>query len=149
MSIFIDPDATEVVEFQDPEGGTNRVWIKAKMDYGTKAKVQRDMMQMSFDEASASGGVEEVRISASPALRELAFLKHNIVRWDGPLFRRPGGRGKYPCKPEWIARLDLDASRYWIDLVLDKIFELNGVEEDQPTEEEEEILLDEEADPNE
>lgn len=149
MSAFIDAKATERIEFEDDQGRKNAVEIKAKMDYGTRAKVQRDMVQMSFDEAG--GEVEDVKISASPLLRELALLKHNIVRWSGPLFTmpHPKGRRRIPCKPEWIARLDIDENRYWVDQVLDRIYELNLEPEAEPDPEEEQLLEDPDTDPKE
>lgn len=68
----------------------NVIYIKAKMDVATKAKVTSEMFSLG------KGGDLEARLGAN----EMALLIHNIVRWEGP------DLGSVPCTPENIKKLD-------------------------------------------
>lgn len=117
MPTFVDPKARTEIDL----GDGNRVWVKAKMDLRTQAAVERELIQMRINTADA--GSQNVDILFSQTAQKLTLLKHNLVKWDGPMFVDNGRR--VPCTPEMIEQLDLDECRVWIDLVADKIGELN------------------------
>ena len=87
----------EPVPVSVPEDPDNIIYIKAKMDYGTKQRVQQAMLQVTLGQASTP--------SAMPldmGAYNIALLVHNIVRWDGPAF------AGVSCTPANIERLDSD-----------------------------------------
>lgn len=71
----------------------NVIYIRARMDVTTRAKVQNAMTS-----ASQTDGKLEVEIR--PGDNILALLVHNITRWAGP------DLGPIPCTPEMIGKLD-------------------------------------------
>jgi len=66
------------------------IWIKARMDVETTAKVQDATLAMGKNNQA------EIRIGENG----LALLIHNIVKWEGP------GFDDMPCTPERIKRLN-------------------------------------------
>jgi hypothetical protein len=81
----------EPVAVSDDEGNT--IWIVPKMSYGIRARVADEISSMS-------GADQDVRLSIG--LYNMALLRHNIVRWDGPAFD-----GK-PFAPRLVDELDPD-----------------------------------------
>ena len=101
----------EPVPVSVPEDPDNIIYIKAKMDYGTKQRVQQAMLQVTLGQASTP--------SAMPldmGAYNIALLVHNIVRWDGPAFAGAGYHelladpafAGVSCTPANIERLDSD-----------------------------------------
>jgi len=91
--MFIDPNARVPVS-----RGDNTIYIRAKMDLGTRAAVQ--------DEIRASGITteQEVEMHGIGSYR-LALLRHNIVAWEGPAFQDAQGR-HIPVSRQNISLLD-------------------------------------------
>lgn len=94
MPMFIDPNARVAVS-----DGRNTVFIKAKMDAGTRAAVE-DAMRPTGGEV-----VEDIVIRGLGSYR-LALLVHNVVAWEGPDFEGvPCTRGNLlrvdPTEPIW------------------------------------------------
>lgn len=102
---FTNPQDREPIYEFDPESvvlnpdGTPRqpnvVYIRPRMNIGTKNKVQGAMFKLD-----AQGKTLELDIGANLT----ALLQYNIIDWDGPDFRDKRGR-KIPCTPENIALL--------------------------------------------
>ena len=93
MPMFIDPNQRVPVTL-----GQNTVWIKAKMDLGTRAAVQ--------DEIRASGikVEQDIEMHGIGSYR-MALMRHNIVAWEGPDFL-DGNGNPVPCSRQNISRLD-------------------------------------------
>ena len=123
MPMFVDPRARVAVE----DGSGNVVWIKAKMDYATKSKVQDAIATMR------DGGVDdESAFELCLGRQNLVLLINNVLAWEGPDFVDERGR-VIPCTPASIRRLDPDAAL--VDLVLAEIQRRNRrpeVPEDSP-----------------
>lgn len=96
--MFIDTSRIAVFIDSDPE---NIIFIKPKMDFGTKNRVQDAMMQISANDASGA------KLGMVIGAYTVALAVHNIVDWDGPKFRLPSGQ-KMACTPQNIQRLDPD-----------------------------------------
>lgn len=93
MAMFINPNQLVPVTL-----GQNTIWIKAKMDLGTRAAVQ--------DEIRASGiKVEQDLEMHGIGSYRMALMRHNIKRWEGPDFLDENGN-PVPCSRENISRLD-------------------------------------------
>jgi len=88
MPMFIDPNTRVPVT-----DGRNTIYIKARMDMDTRARVQNEMRVMPNE------ATEEVVLEKIGSYR-LALLQHNIVAWEGPDF------AGVPCTREAIGRLD-------------------------------------------
>ena len=101
-------DPSEVISDTPP----NVIYIRAKMDMQTKAKVTSELFTLGKDNTSV-----EARLGAN----ELALLIHNIVRWEGP------DLGGIPCTPETIRTLD--PSEPHLVKVLDEIARRNRSKE--------------------
>lgn len=90
--------------------GDNTIYVKRKMDFGTKSAVEDELIDIH----SVPGGmVSERHLGAY----NVALLVHNIVSWTGPAFTGTA------CTPENIRHLD--PGEPLVDLVLAKIQELN------------------------
>jgi hypothetical protein len=97
-------DVSEVLSDVPP----NVIYIKAKMDVATDAKVKSELVKMAGDNKTMEMHLGE---------NQLALLIHNIVRWEGP------DLGAVPCTPELIRKLD--PTEPHIVLVLDEIARRN------------------------
>jgi hypothetical protein len=97
-------DADTVISETPP----NIIWIKAKMDMATDAKVKSELMKLGSDNKTLEAHLGE---------NQMALLIHNIVRWEGPDF------AGVPCTPENIRTLD--PTEPHLTLVLDAIAERN------------------------
>jgi len=97
-------DPTEVISETPP----NVIYIRAKMDVATDAKVKSELVTMGADNKTV-----EMRLGEN----QLALLIHNIVRWDGP------DLGSVPCTVANIRALD--PTEPHIVLVLDEIARRN------------------------
>lgn len=95
MAMFITPGSKVPVTLDG-----NTIYIKAKMDAGTRAQVQ--------DEIAATGmaGLKETEIKNLGSY-SLALLTYNILAWDGPAFLDEKGQ-PVACNRVTIAQLDLD-----------------------------------------
>lgn len=98
-------DPSEVLSETPP----NVIYIRAKMDVATDAKVKSELVTMAPDNKTV-----EMRLGENA----VALLVHNIVRWEGP------DLGGVPCTPEQIRKLD--PTEPHIALVLDEIGRRNA-----------------------
>lgn len=109
MPMFVDPNARVPVTL-----GENTIYVKAKMDMGTRALLE--------DEIRTNGkAVDEAELRGLGSYR-LLLLVHNIVDWEGPGFADAQGR-KVPCSRENIKRLD--PNEPICAMVAERIGELN------------------------
>jgi len=97
-------DPAEVISDTPP----NVIWIKAKMDVATDARVKNELVKMAGDNKTMEMHLGE---------NQLALLIHNIVKWEGP------DLGDIPCTPEQIRKLD--PTEPHIALVLEEIARRN------------------------
>lgn len=115
-------DASKRVPITEFERGTvldddgnplepNVVYIRPRMDVGTKNKVTGAMLKMG-------GGEVEIDLGANLT----ALLVHNILGWDGPDFRDEHGR-PLPVTEERIRQLD--PSEPLVERVINEISERN------------------------
>lgn len=86
------------------EGDPNTIYIKPKMDYGTR---QRVMSAGAHIRQGDQG--EDPTPDFDLGAYNIALLTHNVVGWEGPDF------DAVECTPENIARLDPD------DALLDEV----------------------------
>lgn len=86
MSAFVSKEPVAVL---DGEGNT--VYIRSKMDYGARSRVLSAITKMHGTDMTADMGAYN-----------LALLKENIVRWEGPAF------DGLPFAPDLIEQLDPD-----------------------------------------
>lgn len=91
--------------------GENTIYIRARMDYGTKQKVMRSFMRVG--EGAGGKGSAEIDIAGY----EYALMVNNIVAWTGPAF------AAVACTEENIAKLDPDEPL--LDAVLTEIAKRN------------------------
>lgn len=123
MPTFVDPKARVEIPLDEH----NRVWVKARMDLRTQTAVENDLMSIRVNsdqmKAAQNGRLPSLDIVFSLTAQKMILLKHNIVRWAGPMFEDNGQ--VVPCTPENIERLDPVDGGWWIDLVADRIGELN------------------------
>jgi hypothetical protein len=113
MAMFISPSAKVPVTLDG-----NTIYIKAKMDAGTKAAVQNQI--------TATGVIDKDTELSKLGAYSLALLEYNIVSWEGPAF--VDGKGMpIPCNKLNIGRLDLDEPL--IVLVREQISERNKPKE--------------------
>jgi hypothetical protein len=106
--MFINPNDKVAVTL-----GENTIYIKAKMDVGTRAAVQDEIK-------ATTDGVEELGLAGLGSYR-MALLRHNIVAWEGPAFEG------YPCTRANISRLDPDEPL--VELVAEEIGKRNAPRE--------------------
>lgn len=93
MSLFVDPNAYDQISYTETIEGENggiveqvsHVWIRHKMGFGTRARLQNDLYKVSLGE----DGINQAQISVGVELQKLLLLQYNIVKWDGPLFMQP------------------------------------------------------------
>jgi hypothetical protein len=108
MPMFIDANQRVPVT-----RGANTIWIKAKMDLGTRSAV--------LDEIRTSGGKPEDADIHHLGQYRLALMQHNIVAWEGPAFEG------MPCTRGNIARLD--PTDPLVEAVADEIGQRNAPSE--------------------
>jgi hypothetical protein len=113
MAMFISPSAKVPVTLDG-----NTIFIKAKMDAGTRALVQ--------NEIAATNSISKDTEITGLGSYSLALLVHNIVSWEGPAFVDEKGM-PVPCNKLNIGRLDLDEPL--IELVRQQIGERNAPKE--------------------
>ena len=89
--------------------GENTIFIRAKMSYGVKQKVQTAILHVTRGMDSES--LENIPLDIGAA--NIALLVHNILDWAGPAF------ADVECTPANIERLDPDESL--VDAVLAEI----------------------------
>lgn len=114
--------SNEPVPVSVPDDPSNIIYIRPKMDFGTKQRVQNAMLQITLGQAGNS--------STTPldmAEYNIALLTANIVRWEGPAFVGPDGK-PVPCTPANIERLDGDEPL--VDAVMAEINRRNKGRED-------------------
>jgi hypothetical protein len=87
----------EPVPVNVPEDPDNTIYIKAKMDYGTKQRVQAAILRITAQDAGRTADVP-----MDTAAYQIALLTHNVVRWEGPAF------AGVACTPANIEALDPD-----------------------------------------
>lgn len=117
MSIFLRRDDLVAVSIPDDE--QNVVWIRRKMDLGTRNRVQDALM--SFEGVDQAGRFHSMNVNLGQ--QNTILLQHNIVRWEGPKFRDEVGM-PVPCTPAMIETLDPDDAL--VDAVLERINALNA-----------------------
>lgn len=96
--MFITNARIAVYEF-DPattvsERPPNIIYIRSKMDVGTKNKVQDHALKMTTGKTDDA----EIHIGAY----QTALLTHNVLAWEGPDFHG------VPCTPQQMQMLDPD-----------------------------------------
>lgn len=89
--MFVDTTRVAVTE------GENTIYIKPKMDYGTRNAILGAAADARLD---AKGNVSAPKIEVGRY--QNALLVHNIVAWEGPAF------ATVVCTPANILRLDPD-----------------------------------------
>lgn len=109
---FVNDPPVAVPEF-DPSAvisdvRPNVIYIRARMDVATDAKVKSELFRLGKDSAS---------VEAHLGANQMALLVHNIVRWEGP------DLDGVPCTPETIRTLD--PTEPHLALVLEAIAERN------------------------
>lgn len=110
MGAFVDTSKVAVSD------DANTIYIKRRMDFGTKCRVEDTLTQMALK----NGEVGSIHFTLGA--QKLALAIHNIIGWIGPDFAGT------PCTPENIERLDPD---YPLLLkVQARITELNTSKED-------------------
>ena len=93
--------------------GENTIYIKAKMDAGTRATAPAE-------NKATTHGTEATGLAGLGSYR-MALLRHNIVAWEGPAFEG------YPCTRANISRLDPDEPL--VELVAEEIGKRNAPRE--------------------
>lgn len=76
------------------DGDPNTIYIKPKMDLGTR----NDVMSLALRAQMLENGKPQAMLDMGQW--NIALLTHNIVRWDGPDFEG------IPCNTETIRQLD-------------------------------------------
>lgn len=112
---FVDQDRVPVFLESDPE---NIIYIRPRMDIGTKGLVQSSMLGINMQASQMTGianSGQSLRIDVGA--HNVALLIHNIVGWSGPDFNGT------LCLPENIKKLDDDDEL--VDKVLAEINERN------------------------
>ena len=117
MSIFLNRDDLVAVSLPDDE--QNVVWIRRKMDLGTRNRVQDALMSVDNSGTEGPRGMMSINLGKSNTV----LLQYNIVRWEGPKFRDDNGQ-PIPCTPYMIENLDPDDEL--VDAVLERINALNA-----------------------
>ena len=109
----------------NPETGemeTNTIWIRSKMGWGGRQRVKGvifDNVRQDLD------GKVEADVNFGRASVQL--LKENILDWSGPAFMNERGK-KVPVSSGAID--DLDPEWELVDMVLERINELNRAKSD-------------------
>lgn len=109
--LFIKADRIAVFLEDDPD---NKIYVRARMNYGVKARVENEMAQIAANDKTAN-----VRFTVGSY--QLALLRLNILAWEGPAFTG------MPCTPENIDLFDPDHPL--IVKVLERIGEQNRKKE--------------------
>jgi hypothetical protein len=113
MAMFISPSAKVPVTLDG-----NTIYIKAKMDAGTRALVQ--------NEIAATNNVGKDTEITGLGSYSLALLVHNIVSWEGPAFVDERGQ-PILCTKLNIGHLDIDDPL--VELVREEIGKRNAPKE--------------------
>lgn len=87
----------EPVPVSLPDDPANCIYIRPKMDFGTKQRVQQAMLSITLGQAGHSS-----EVPLDMGAYNIALLVANVVRWEGPAF------ADVPCTPANIERLDSD-----------------------------------------
>jgi hypothetical protein len=98
-------DASSVISDTPP----NVIYIKARMDVATDAKVKNELLKLGSDNKTMESHLGE---------NAVALLVHNIVKWEGP------DLSSVPCTPANIRTLDPNEPH--IALVLEEITRRNA-----------------------
>lgn len=143
--MFIDPQGTVSIT-----EGEDTIWVKERMDFITRSKWMDELLQIippntgggrkkrgkvrrkvaqDTDPTDELQGLSRVQLGAA----NMALLKLNIVRWEGPSFTDRSGR-PIPCTPDKIEQLD--PAQPLIKRVVEVLSELNEEAEQLPGEEE-------------
>lgn len=123
MTTFVDPKAQVEIKLDEE----NVVWVRARMDLRTQAAIERELLQMRIDTNELGNGrssMPSLDVVFSLTAQKMVLLKHNLKKWRGPLFVDERGR-PVACSPEMIERLDPEENLWWIDLVAERVGELN------------------------
>lgn len=83
-SMFIDEQPVEVCVDapETPEHQKNKIFVRPKMDFGTKTKVQSAGARTTLGVVQASHGDVALDFGAY----QRALFVHNVVAWSGPAF---------------------------------------------------------------
>jgi hypothetical protein len=113
MAMFINPSAKVPVTLDG-----NTIYIRAKMDAGTRALVQ--------NEIAATNNVGKDTEITGLGSYSLALLVRNIVDWEGPAFMDEKGQKREVSRAN-ISMLDLDDPL--VELVREEIGKRNAPKE--------------------
>jgi len=115
MSIFLNTKQTVDIAL----GDDNVITIKAKLSSADQSQLQNDLF---FAKPDTDG---TARIYPVGQLgQKLALLKRGIKSWRGSMFADEAGR-LVQYKPELLDVLDMTQCEWWVDIVAEKIDELN------------------------
>lgn len=78
------------------QDGPNTIYVKAKMDFGTKTAVMDALQELTTRDGTTPN------VALHFGAYQVALLQHNVTGWSGPAFQG------VPCTPDMIARLDPD-----------------------------------------
>lgn len=115
MAMFVKRESVAVFLPEDPE---NIIFIRTKMDVGTRGRVQDAAAKVTVK----SGADPDMAVLVGAY--NVALLTENIVTWQGPAFEG------VPCTPETIATLDADERL--VARVLDEIGVRNAKASNDP-----------------
>lgn len=123
MSIFVSKEKVPVTI-----DGVNVVYIRSKMSLGVRNKVQDALLSVG-----TINGTQAEDVSVQLGKQQSVLLSHNIVAWEGPLFRDDVTQQMMPCIPENI--LELDPDDPLVEKVLQTISDRNTKKDIVPKEE--------------
>ena len=93
--------ATGPIDPKDITPETDVVYIKPKMDFGTRQRVIGAGARFE-QQGKTKGRQADPSLSFDVGAYQIALLVHNIKRWEGPSFKG------VPCSPENIEQIDAD-----------------------------------------
>ena len=116
--------ATGVTDEKEVSADTDVIWIKPKMDFGTRQRVQGAATRVALAQQTkaqrkaAKKAAKKAQMDFDVGAYQIALLTFNILSWAGPSF------AGIPCLPQNIERLDLDEPL--VAMVLKEIGERNA-----------------------
>lgn len=104
IAVALTPEEIEAIEDEELRGKqspANVIYIRPKMGVEIKNKVQDALARIGLDDKGSAA------IGMAMGEYEIALFVHNVLEWDGPAFKLPGGP-KVACTADNIKRLDPD-----------------------------------------
>jgi hypothetical protein len=138
--------ATGVSDEKDLSDQTDVIFIRPKMDYGTRQRVIGSAAKMVEQQTSAPRRARRASAAKAQAAKfdfdvgqyQIALLVHNVIGWAGPSF------AGYACTPANVEKLDSD--KPLVQMAIKEIAERNApADADADAADDEQLALD---DPN-